>query len=433
MKIKVCPNSIRMVLVFLFMVTACKKEEKALVPVLMSADVTGITQNTAMSGGNITSDNGFLVIARGVCWSTGTTPSIIDSKTTDGAGAGSFTSEITGLNISTTYYVRAYATNSQGTSYGSTMSFTTKAGLVPILTTSLVSNIKENSASSGGNISSDGGTPVIARGICWSTSANPLITGSHTTDGTGIGTYSSLFGGLTVYTTYYVRAYATNIIGTSYGNELSFRTYPLTVSDVEGNIYNVLKIGTQLWMKENLKATKYQNGSLIGTTNPSTLDISTQFNPKYQWAYDGSDAMASAYGRLYTWYAATDSRNVCPIGWRIPSKDDWTKLITFIGGESDAAIKLKAYAWTDDPYQPTDEFGFSAKPGGSRWPSIGFQDYSKAGYWWSSTPYTVGTEYTVGNSIILYINQVYTWARVNALAGNNMNHFGFSVRCVRDY
>jgi uncharacterized protein (TIGR02145 family) len=121
--------------VFLIFASSCKKDDdnnggnNAGIPVLTTAVITDITQTTAISGGNITYDGGAFVTARGVCWSTNQTPTISDNKTTDGTGAGNFVSSISGLTANTTYYVRAYATNSNGTGYGSAMSFTTQGGI----------------------------------------------------------------------------------------------------------------------------------------------------------------------------------------------------------------------------------------------------------------------------------------------------------------
>jgi len=191
-------------------------------PTITTATITNITQTTATSGGTVTSDGGSSVIARGVCWSTSSNPTIAGSHTTDGTGTGTFVSNITGLTGGNYYYVRAYATNSLGTSYGNELTFTTP--ILPTVTTLLVTNITSSTAASGGNVSSDGGATVTARGVCWSTSPNPTTTNNHTTDGTGIGSFVSNITGLTNNTLYYVRAYATNSVGTAYGNQVTFTT-----------------------------------------------------------------------------------------------------------------------------------------------------------------------------------------------------------------
>ena len=202
-------------------------------PVVTTTAASSIAQTTATSGGIVTSSGGATVTARGVCWSTSQTPVVTDSHTISGTGTGSFTSNITGLTANTTYYVRAYATNSAGTSYGNQVSFTTLQNIsVPTLTTTATSNIAQTTATSGGNVTSDGGATVTARGVCWSTTQNPMTTGSHTTDGTGTGIFLSSVTGLTVNTTYYVRAYATNSVGTCYGNQISFTTLNITVPTI---------------------------------------------------------------------------------------------------------------------------------------------------------------------------------------------------------
>ena len=105
---------------------------------------------------------------------------------------------------------------------------------------------------------------------------------------------------------------------------------PDSVKDIDGNVYRTITIGTQVWMAENLKTTKYRNGDLIGTTTPATLVIEGESTPKYQWAYDGNESNVATYGRLYTWYVATDSRNVCPIGWHVPTDAEWTTLTDYL-------------------------------------------------------------------------------------------------------
>ncbi|MCX6145943.1 MAG: hypothetical protein NTW25_01645 [Candidatus Kapabacteria bacterium] len=192
-------------------------------PTLTTTAISSITGITASSGGNVSSDGGNAVTARGVCWNTSTSPTIANSKTIDGTGTGAFTSALTGLSLNTTYYVRAYATNSVGTSYGSEVSFTTLD--IPTLTTTAISALTGATAISGGSVSNDGGASVTARGVVWNTSTSPTIAlTTKTSNGTGLGAFVSSLTAMSYVTTYYVRAYATNSVGTAYGNEVSFIT-----------------------------------------------------------------------------------------------------------------------------------------------------------------------------------------------------------------
>jgi uncharacterized repeat protein (TIGR01451 family) len=207
-------------------------------PTVTTADVSDITTTTVSGGGNVTADGGDAVTARGVCWGTSANPTTSDSHTTDGDGMGSFTSRITGLNSNTLYHVRAYATNSVGTSYGDDVSFLTlpapsSAPPLPAqpalatVTTAAVSGITTVTAECGGNVTADGGAEVTARGVCWGTSAGPITAGNHTTDGTGTGSFTSRLTGLSPDTAYHVRAYATNTAGIAYGSDVTFTTAAL--------------------------------------------------------------------------------------------------------------------------------------------------------------------------------------------------------------
>ncbi len=190
------------------------------------------TQTTCNSGGAILNDGGAAISSRGVCWSsTTTTPTILNTKSIDGTGVGTFISSLTSLTPGTTYYVRAYATNIVGTAYGNTISFTTVAATIPIgITTNVLTSVTQTTASGGGNINSDGGAAVTSRGVCWSNiNSNPTISNTKTIDGSGIGAFSSSLTGLTPGTTYYVRAYATNSAGTAYGSMKSFTTQSATI------------------------------------------------------------------------------------------------------------------------------------------------------------------------------------------------------------
>lgn len=192
-------------------------------PVVVTKDITNISQTTASAGGNVTDDGDFTVEEKGVCYSMSINPTINNNHTSNGTGVGEFISNITNLQPNTTYYLRAFARNKVGVAYGEQKTFTTLSGL-PTVTTEEVTNISSSSAVSGGNISSDGGFSITARGICISTSHNPTINNTHTTDGTGTGKFTSYLTDLSSNTTYYIRAYATNSAGTSYGKEISFTT-----------------------------------------------------------------------------------------------------------------------------------------------------------------------------------------------------------------
>lgn len=213
---------------------SCKKNDNNnnnQVPILTTSNVSNITQTTANSGGCITNDGGATVTARGVCWSTRINPTIADNKTYDSTGTVNFICIITGLTDSTTYYVRAYATNKIGTGYGSTISFTTHINSsLPILITSPVTNITITTANSGGTITSDGGTSITNKGVCWSTFQNPTINDAYTNDGFTSANFTSNITGLLNNTTYFVRAYAMNSTGIGYGNNESFITNGISFS-----------------------------------------------------------------------------------------------------------------------------------------------------------------------------------------------------------
>ncbi len=192
-------------------------------PSVTTAAVSGLAATSATSGGNVTADGGAAVTARGVCWGAAANPTTAGSRTSDGTGTGAFVSAIAGLLPNTTYHVRAYATNTVGTAYGDDISFTTGTAM-PTVTTASASAVTATSATSGGNVTADGGAAVTARGVCWGAAANPTTAGSRTSDGTGTGAFVSAIAGLLPNTTYHVRAYATNTVGTAYGGDVSFTT-----------------------------------------------------------------------------------------------------------------------------------------------------------------------------------------------------------------
>ena len=291
------------------------------IPTVTTDTVSGITDTSAVSGGNVTSDGGAAVTARGVCWSTSHNPTLSDSHTADGTGTGSFTSNITGLTATNTYYVRAYATNSVGTAYGNEITVTTVAGL-PTVTTTTVSGITDTSAVSGGNVTSDGGAAVTARGVCWSTSHNPTLSDSHTADGTGTGSFTSNITGLTAATTYYVRAYATNTAGTAYGTEDTITTLPAGALPCTFSIGNNRQVR---FSKGNLQYTTTGTHAVagggtapgtwrfatnqwdtIGAANSNTSSPYTGWIDLFGWGTSGWNSGANAYQPYSTSASYTD-------------------------------------------------------------------------------------------------------------------------------
>ena len=394
--------------------------------------VTGITGTTALSGGNITDDGGGTITARGVCWSTSTGPTIGDSYTTDGSGLGAFTSNLTGLTVTTTYYVRAYATNSAGTAYGNEVSFTTNTVQVPSLTTTAITGVTQTEASTGGNITDDGGEPITARGVCYSMDPNPDINDNTTSNGTGMGAYTSSLTNLNMGTTYYVRAYATNAVGTGYGNELSFETDPL-VDARDGTEYATTVIGTQVWTAENMRyLPSIDTAGWASTTEARYYVYEYQENPptveaaQATWYYEH-------YGVLYNWPAAMDA---CPDGFHLPTDDEWKTLEMYIGMSqaeadgldwrgTDEGDKLKETGtthWFTNP-TATDEYGLSILPAGlcsyyTQWFGLEGGD----GYYWTATEDTPTACY----------KRLFDGLHSDIARVVETKAMGYSVRCVKD-
>ena len=301
---------------FLALASSCSKDDPFNIPILTTTEITQITPTTAVSGGNITDDGGATVTARGVCWSTKQTPTIKDSKTIDGGGAGSFKSNISELEHSKTYYVRSYATNSKGTGYGSTMLLNTKQGVV----------------------------------------------------------------------------------------------------DADGNVYKIVTIGTQTWMAENLKTTKYNNGISIPEADDNII-WSSLTRPAYCWYNNDAAKYKDTYGGLYNWYTKNTGK-LCPAGWRIPTVKDWETLRSSTEG---GMVKESGTThWKSPNNAATNKYAFTALPGGYRSGSNG--DFTKIGeltYWWTDSKTICGVDYFTNDLSMGYLLQ-------------SPEKNGHSVRCIKD-
>ncbi|HOY38846.1 MAG: fibrobacter succinogenes major paralogous domain-containing protein [Bacteroidales bacterium] len=414
-------------------------EESIQPPEIQTIEVTEVTYNSAISGGNITNDGGADVTARGMCWAVHTSPTVSDSLSNNGSGTGIFTATLTDLLPQTIYYVRAWATNSEGTAYGEEFTFTTlQQPLVPSVTTAGVTDIGETTAVCGGNVTSDGSSSLVAVGVCWSTAEQPTVDDNKTIDGTSTGEFLSSITALARNKTYYVRAYATNSLGTGYGEEYSFTTLPSptagTVTDIQGNTYTTDVFGTQVWMTQNLRTIRYNDNTDVPiiTDDAQWSNLSTGGFSVFN---NDIDNYYGLYGALYNWYAVQTGK-LCPSGWHVPTDDEWKTLEmnlgmsqteadgsgtrgTTEGGEmKESGLENWAYPNTG----ATNESNFTGLPAGIRRVNGVYAENRTAGYFWSATD---GGELNAWARLLSNSNS-------NVSRGQYYKQFGMSVRCVQD-
>lgn len=406
--------------------------EVATIPSVATNTASAITSTSATIDGAIIDDGGASITARGFVWNTSFNPTIgLSNKTTDGTGTGFFSSTILGLNTTTRYSVRAYATNKVGTAYGTEINFSTLAG-IPSVTTNLITDIAPDSAMGGFYITSDGGSGIINRGLVWGISKNPTIDLTTKTNisrylnDNGTGSFISTISGLFAGTTYFVRAYATNSIGTAYGVEVHFTTTAPAVSPL-------VTIGTQNWADKNLDVATYSDGTIIPqvTDQAAWTTLSTG-----AWCYYNNDpSNGDTYGKLYNWYAVagiwndlskTDTsqrKKLAPTGYHIPTGIEWAKLSNYLGGAVVAGGKMKATTiWNSPNQDATNSSGFTGLPGGCRDGIGAFVGNRISGIWWSSSE----ADATSANNIYLH----YLFKSIGATYPSKK--YGVSVRCVKD-
>jgi uncharacterized protein (TIGR02145 family) len=292
---------------------------------------------------------------------------------------------------------------------------------LPQLTTTPLTEITSTSFTSGGRITSDGGAFVSARGICWSTECNPTIYDNTTENGTGTGSFTSSITRLQDGTNYYLRAYAVNSSGIAYGNQFLILT---TVTDVEGNVYNTTVIGTQVWMTQNLKTTKYNDNTTIPYVddNAAWSNLSTS---AYCWYKNDANSFKDLYGALYNWLAVNTGK-LCPSGWHVPNEKEWTTLTDYLSGEDVAGGKLKEEGtdhWQIPNTKASNQFGFTALPGGYRTGlSVGsFRTARYYGWWWTSTEDLYGARC-----------RLITYDTNDLIKGAGVINNGYSVRCLKN-
>lgn len=302
--------------------------------------------------------------------------------------------------------------------------------ILPEVSTTEVTIVTPVSASCSGIVISAGTSSLTEKGLCWSNSSLPTIDDS--TVSTYLYPYLVAFelriGGLNPETTYYVRAYATSEAGTSYGNELSFKTpsdltgEKGTITDVDGNVYKTIGIGSQIWIAENLKTTKFNDGTSI----PMVTDNAAWgmlFSPAFCWYNNDELSNKSTYGALYNWYTVGTGK-LCPSGWHVPNNSEWAVLASYLGGSKVAGGKMKIPGteyWKSPNDGATNSSEFSAFPSGFRWDN-GFEFLGEGCAFWSST---IDLSKSAWSHSITNIT-------MSLDDGTNMIIDGYSVRCAKD-
>ena len=323
-----------------------------------------------------------------------------------------------------------------------------KDEIKPILTTDPVFFIARTSAVCKGKILFEGPDSIIDYGFCWSTSdgptlANKSMASQYLTD--------SIHGlnitGLNTNTTYYLRSYLTSTSGTSYGNQVSFTTKPATahtffnpdltyhvISDIDGNSYKTIQIGTQEWMAENIKTSRLNDGTAIPLITDAEVWRYLK-TPGYCWYENNESVFKNIYGAYYNWYAV-NTEKLCPTGWHVPNEDDWKVLKISLGMTPEQAAmegfqgtigsKIKetgTFNWVEGSSEANNESGFTALPGSCRLDDGRFFGEGQGAGWWSATvssnPYSWSHWVPCNKS----------WIHRSGMLGQT---YGLNVRCIKN-
>jgi uncharacterized protein (TIGR02145 family) len=391
--------------------------------IVHDAEVDGVNY-TAMLNAEVTEIGTPAYNRRGFCYSSSNdNPRIGAANTTvqtvsGTAIGGTYQWEMSGLQLENTYYVQAFVmVAGVDTVYSSRAATFSFVSTMPTPGSVSVSLVASTTVSVSASITAVGIPAYTVRGVCYGTSANPTVGNSkQEVTGTGTGSYSAALSGLTANTTYYIRAYATNAVGTEYGTVSSFTTNAKP-TDGGGNAYEAITIGNQVWLQQNLRAAKYNDGTAI--TVMATASTWKGATTAYYCWHDNNSANAAQYGALYNYYVVASTKNVCPSGYHIPAKAEWEQLATYLGGASVAGAKLKSNISWDG----TNTSGFNATAGGYRNSTDGaFYALGIEGGWW-----TTNTVSPTGEAYYMDLYQGYN--DITSLSANRKN--GMSIRCIK--
>lgn len=426
-------------------------EEEYLKPVVETTGISDISLSSFAVSGTLVETGRDGVSQHGFCWSETPAPALEgDSCLMLGPRIepGIFSSIIQGLDRNTHYYIRAYAINGAGISYGNELTVRTDRILtVPHVETKGLHTITENSAIAGGAVLDNGGSGISSYGVCWDTLPDPTIEGRHKEFSEGTSPFFTTIKNLELRTIYYVRAFAINSTGLAYGNEVEFRTNDLPLSDIDGNVYPTVVIGEQTWMGRNLAVTRYADGTPIPYVPEFEWWDSLKVYEKGFCFYDNLSSNADTYGALYSWSAAVNGQDdtdpelfpiqgVCPDGWHLPSDGDWKELEMALGMTALTADstgwrgniggKLKTAGidyWLIPNTGATNETRFSAHAAGDRFPGGEYNNLNFSTFFWTSTNYNHDNAWA--RALGYYVTTMYR-------GHQDSKNFGFSVRCVRD-
>ncbi len=306
-------------------------------------------------------------------------------------------------------------------------------GTLPTLSTLTITEITQTSATGGGNVTSDGGATVTARGICWSTSSNPTISNNPIPCGSGTGSYVCDITGLESNTQYHVRAYATNSVGTSYGDDVLFTTEGVPTGEpcpgvptvtYGGQTYSTVQIGDQCWLKENLNIGTMIDGSQNQNSSNGTIE---------KYCYNNDPDNCSEYGGLYQWDEMMQEsttpgiQGFCPNGWHVPTDEEWGVLVSFLGGTTNSGGPLKEEGfvhWQNPNTSATNSTGFTSLGTGSRLSSSPtFQHINLGCSFQTSTENGPSNCWTYRNNH----NHGVTYHD-----GNSLKSYGYPVRCLKN-
>ena len=373
-----------------------------------------------------------------VTFEWGTTTSYGNTTTDQNLGSGNtaanVSADLTGLNPGTIYHYRINATNELGTTLSNDMTFRT-LGDVPSALIESAGNIQYNTATISGQINPNYLSTTVEIEYGTTTSyGNTISIAQGPFTGKNTINMSPDLSGLSQGTLYHIKIKATNELGTTNSTDFTFTTLA-PITDIEGNTYNIRTIGTQIWMTENLKTTKYSDGTSIafGLYYPeNNISNVTKFGYLYDWA--AAIKQPPRYDTIMIDLQGQRVQGVCPTSWHLPSVNEWLELVNNFGGVEIAGLKLKI---SDLSYWQTPLLieepvsGFNAIPAGQRYINGDFQNCGGSAYYWTSSQFWDGGGTIMGRQLYLFYFQPNVYINITN-ANNQPGSIGLSVRCLKD-